>query len=558
MARDEQAGVDELSVPQAIAEGLGELGVRQFFGLMGDDTALIASYAAARGMTYCDARHENAAVAMATGYSRATGQLSVCVLSRGPGLTNALTAAVNANRGDASVLVIVGDTWAEQPMNSLALPDYKYIDLGGLAAACELPLFVPTSPQDVTLVLRDAAARARGQNTVLFALPREVMAASTTRQQLTEPQSKMAAACAARPEAVAVATAVLSNARRPLIVAGRGAWDAGAKQEIEALADRTGAILATSLRGKDMFRGYPYAVDLIGSFSHTLGRRLMDKADCVLAVGASLNRFSTVAGTALPSAPLIQIDKRRGNVGRNYWADVSLVGDCKLVVQQLLDSLPPGGQLDDSFHSESTAAAIAAWDPVGDYISGATSRTVDPRDIALELDRLLPAQRQVVTDVGNFFGFIPAHITVPDPSRFMLSSDFSAIGLGLGTALGAALARSDEPTVLFIGDGALLMSLGEIETVARHQPRLIIVVMNDGAYGAERHYLSLRNHSGSLATFPGTDFAEVATAWGIEAHAVQSIQDLRVLSSRLATPKGPILLDCRVNPTLVAPFLAGG
>lgn len=546
------------TVPEAVAAALVDLGARRFFGLMGDDTAAIAVHAAERGLAYVDARHENAAVAMAAAYSRTAGELGVCVLSRGPGLTNALTAVVNANRGDAAVLVIVGDTWARPPRNSVLLPDYKAIDLDALTAALDVTMFRPSGPESVTQTLADAAAAAAAGRTVLFALPRDLLAGETPSSRLPPLAAPERPRPAARRAAVTVAASVLAAAEHPVIVAGHGAWRSGARDELVELAARSGAALATSLRAKDMFAGHPLDVGLIGSFSAAPCRRALEKADCLLVVGAGLNRFSTASGAGLPEVPLIQVDLDRQHIGRTFWADVALVGDARTVVTQLLDALAGRDRAGSGFADGALAADIASYDPRSEYQDASTKWTCDPRALVLTLDRLLPRDRAVVTDVGNFFGLVPQHLTVPDPDRFMLSSDFSAIGLGFGSALGAAVARPGACTVLFIGDGGLLMSLGELESLARHQLPVVVVVVNDGGYGAERHYLGARQHSERLANSPSSDFAEFAAALGLEAHTVRSIDDLEALAPVLTAPSGPVLVDCRVSPDVIAPFLAGG
>lgn len=557
-----------VAVSEAVAQGLVDSGIDCFFGLMGDDTAAIAAALVARNVSYHDARHENGAVAMAAAYSSASGRLGACVISRGPGITNALTAVVNSSRGESSVLIVVGDTWVDQPLNTVALPDYKALDVSALAGAIGLPLFRPTGSRTVMQTLEDAIACARRGRTVVFAVPRdvasgEVPAADVQPHNRTGPVDRLAdgSSCEparARPEAVALAADVLAGASRPLVIAGRGAWRSGARAAIDALVDRVGAVVATTLGAKGMFSGHPYDVGLVGSFSHTAGRRLMEQADCLVVVGASLNRFSTVTGTALPAVPLIQIDRQRGQIGANHWADVGLVGDARAVVGQLLEVLDERDPSRKPFHAEQTRRELAAFEPSEDFEDEGTVHTLDPRTLLLELDAVLPADRSVVTDVGNFFGFVPPHVSAIGPDHFLLSSNFSAIGLGLSTALGVAVARPGSCTVAFVGDGGLLMSLGELESLARQQLPVVVVVMNDGSYGAERHFLRVRQLPDAVTVFPRTDFADIAAAWGMEARTVRSVAEVRALGPLLADVDGPVLLDCRVNSDVVAPFLSGG
>src|SRR5690606_4789802 len=128
--------------------------------------------------------------------------------------------------------------------------------------------------------------------------------------------------------------------------------------------------------------------------------------------------------------------------------------------------------------------------------------------LALELDRLLPEDRNVVYDVGNFMQIAP-YVSVPGLANVKYTADFASIGLGFGTALGFACGAPERPTVLFIGDGAFLMTMGELETVAREDIPLVIVLMNDCAYGAELHYLKERNMPTEKSKFPDIDYAPI-------------------------------------------------
>ena len=132
--------------------------------------------------------------------------------------------------------------------------------------------------------------------------------------------------------------------------------------------------------------------------------------------------------------------------------------------------------------------------------------------LGIELEKLLPADRNLVVDGGNFLGIVP-YLCVPDPSHFKMIGDFASIGLAFGAALGMAKARPEKPTVMVIGDGGFLMTMGELETVVREDlPLVVIVLMNDCAYGAELHFLKLRQHPVAKSVFPDVDFAPIAAA----------------------------------------------
>jgi len=340
-----------------------------------------------------------------------------------------------------------------------------------------------------------------------------------------------------------------------LIVAGLGAHRAGAKAELEQLADRIGALLVTSARGKDMFRGHPCNLGIVGSFSHSAARRMIDQADCVVVFGAGLNILTMSFGHSLPKVPLIQVDSDRGHIGRWHPADVAVVGDARLAAQALLEALPPGSNVDRPFRSDETLRFLSEFDIARDFEPANTARTVDPRGLGVALEKLLPANRNLVYDAGNFLGIVP-YLSVPGPGHFKLTSDFASIGLGFGTALGVAKARPDETTVLVIGDGGFLMTMGELETVVREDLPLVVVLMNDCAYGAELHFLKMRDLPVAKSVFPDVDYAPIAEAFGFQAATIRSLDDLQKLAPLLARPDGPLFLDCKLNAAIAAPFMS--
>lgn len=306
-------------------------------------------------------------------------------------------------------------------------------------------------------MLAEAVHAARRGTAAALLLPLDVQRAAIDPAGAAEPPAQAQApsrAPAARLQAIAAAASMLSHSRRPLFVAGLGAHRAGAKEAIEALAAHTGGVLATTLEARDMFRGNPWNLGIIGSFSHSAARQLIDQADCVVVFGASFNQRTTSGGEALPhAAPVIHVDLVRSHIGRWGPADLAVVGDAREVAQQLAAALPARPAADKPFHADAVRRKLAGFEMAGEFRPEHTARTVDPRVLALELDRLLPATRNLVYDSGNFLQILP-YLGTPGPGHIKHTSDFFSVGMGFGTAPGFARARPDEATVLVIGDGA--------------------------------------------------------------------------------------------------------
>ncbi len=549
-------------VYQILAEDLKAMGVETVFGLMSDDTAHFGVTLDAVGIKFLGARHENIAITMADGFAAATGRLAVACIGRGPALANGLHGATFASRTGNSLLLIYGEAALPAGPNNGAGPDYKGLDQVGVLKAAGIRTFTPTSAAAARRTLADAAAAARQGATVALLLPVNVQLASveiSTDDPAPAPVDALPIlrrpGRPARAQAIAAAAAVLASARKPLILAGYGAHKAGARDALIRLAEKTGALLATTAKGKDLFRGHPLNLGIIGSFSHSMARRMAAEADCILAFGAGLNVLTMSFGESLPDAPLIQVDAARASIGRWTTADVAVVGDAKLVAEQLLKAVAERAPAAKPFHAPDVRKILGGFDITKDFQPAETARTVDPRSLAVALNRLLPEMRNMVYDAGNFLGVVP-FFDVPDPAHFKMTNDFASIGLGFGAALGFARARPNVPTVLVIGDGGFLMTMGELETVVREDLPLVIVLMNDCAYGAELHFLRLRQLPVAKSIFPDVDFAPIAEALGYNAHTIRSLDQLAALAPLLRNPEGPIFLDCKINADVAAPFMS--
>lgn len=571
-----------LPVYEALAHDLRALDA-PVFGLMSDDTMLLASTLDALGVPFHAARHENSAIAMADGWASATGRLGLALIGRGPATANGLHGTISASRTGSKLLLMYGDAPIGIARRNEPGPDGKALNAEAVLSAAGIRTFVARSAAGARETLRLAIAHAQRGEAVALLLPVDVQttdvdgAADPVEALAGDPADSAASpAAAARiatealaaarrprqtgsasPASIAAAVALLQRSRRPLFVCGAGARSAEAREAIERLADRTGAVLATSLKAKDLFRGHPFHVGVIGSFSHSAGRRLMDQADCIVVFGASFNQRTTSAGAALAAgAPIIHVDRDRSHIGRWGPADVAVVGDAQAVAGQLLEALPERGAADKPFHSRENRLRLAQFEWVHEFRPEHTPRTVDPRALAVELDRLLPPDRNLVFDSGNFVQTLP-YFSTPGPEHLKLPWDFFSVGMAFGTALGFAKARPDATTVLVIGDGGLLMTLGELETAVREDVPLVVIVMNDCAYGAEMHYLRLENMPVAQAMFPDVDYAPVAEAFGFRTATIRTLDQLREAAPLLRSrDEGPVLLDCKINAAICGPYIA--
>ena len=175
-----------------------------------------------------------------------------------------------------------------------------------------------------------------------------------------------------------------------------------------------------------------------------------------------------------------------------------------------------------------------------------TDTEIDPRLLSRELDTLLPAQRIVAVDSGNFMGYPSAYLSVPDEFGFCMTQAYQSIGLGLATAIGAALAQPHRLPVAALGDGGALMGASELETVVRLGLPMVVVVYNDRGYGAEVHHFTGADHS--TVTFPDTDIAAIARGYGADGITVRRAADLAAVRFWLDSDHyRPLVIDAKIR-----------
>jgi len=401
---------------------------------------------------------------------------------------------------------------------------------------------VHTAASAVDDVVRAYGTCLRQRRTVVLNLPLDVQAAPC---ELPDPTPTVAPWGVPRADQASVAAlaALLDGAERPVFIAGRGARRAG--PDVAALAERCGALLATSAVANGLFAGDPWSLGISGGFATPLAAELITGADLVVAWGASLTMWTTRHGELIgPSATVVQVDDDPTALGAQRPVHLGIHGDVGATARDVLAAVAGGpGQ-----RTEEIAKRIAAegrWNDLP-LPSGGDGERIDPRVLSAELDGLLPAARTLSLDSGNFMGYPAAYLAVPDAAGFCFTQSFQSIGLGLATAMGAALARPDRVPVAALGDGGFLMGISELETAVRLGMGLLVVVYDDAGYGAEFHHFPDDDHG--TVRFPDTDLAAIAAGFGCAAATVRAPADLAVVREWLAGPRDrPLLLDAKVR-----------
>jgi thiamine pyrophosphate-dependent acetolactate synthase large subunit-like protein len=541
-----------MQVSEAIGGALADRGVDVFFGLVGSGNFTVTNALHAAGAVYYSARHEGGAVMMAYGYARTCGKIGVVSVHQGPGFTNTLTSLTEAAKSRTPLLVLAADTPAEALWSNFKIDQAALATTAG--AIAEHVRGTKTAAEDVVRSLRRTQVERRP---VVLNIPINVVEAFCADNSLAIPDGPVLEPPVPSERSAAEVADLLASSDRPVIVAGRGAALAGAREALEALGDQVGALLATSAVGHGLFAGHPYCVGIAGGFSSSLAVQLLSEADVVLAFGASLNHWTVRHGRLFsPSAKIVQVDLDEEAIGALHRVDVGVVGDAAQAAWAIVGELDQRDVRREGFRSKVPAREIATrrWrdEP---YEDRGTAEYIDPRTLTIALDDLLPMERTVATDSGHFLGYPSMYLAVPDQQGFVFPQAFQSVGLGLASGVGAAVARPDRLCVAAIGDGGALMALGELETAVRYSLPMVVVIYNDAAYGAEVHHFGPMGHPVDLTRFPDTDFAALARAAGAEGITVRGSGDLPPLKGWLERRDGPLVIDAKVNPDVRAEWL---
>lgn len=515
-----------MPIYEALAHAFAAEGVSTHFTLMGDGNMHWATAMKnLDGMSSYYARHEHCACAMAMGYFSATGEVGVASVTCGPGFTQIMTALAVASRNRVPLVVFAG----EVPMNAKWYS--QAIEQQPLAAAAGAHYIAAHSPQRMYQYVREAFHTARHERRpVVIGVPYDLQKQPMPDVGEYRPSSEVLPAAEAPPphaHQVAELAERLANAKCPIIIAGRGVMAAGAQAAVEALADASVALLATTLPARGMFDHHPFSIGISGGYARKIAREIGAQADLVVTFGASLSYYTVDGGNMYPKAKVAQVDLepiglRQGLKAADFYvrADAKLTAEA---VARLLRERAPKATI-----RTAELARRIREEPADDAEFPIAEGVLDPRAVIEELDRVLPKDFDSVSGSGHQSYF---HSTMRGrkPENYHAMRDFGAIGNGIAFAIGVAAARRNGKVVLFEGDGSLLMHVQELEMIQRHKLKLLICVLNDGAYGSEIHKLRAEGIDDSGSVFGRTDLASIAQGFGLRGATVTELSQLKPL-----------------------------
>jgi len=522
------------------------------FALLGDGNMHWAASLTDLGVRGIYARHEHAACAMATMYARATGKVGVASVTCGPGLTQIMTALTTAAQARIPLVVFAG----ESPLHAGFYN--QHVDQRPLVVGTGAHYIMAHSLQRMTDYVQEAFFVARTERRpVVLGVPLDAQKQMLPKSYSYQPSSSViprTGRMVANTADVDQVVDVIGKSQRVVVVAGLGALHSGAQADCEALADACGGMLATTLPTRGMFDHHPFGIGISGGYARETGRRLMQEADLLIAVGASLAHFTTDGGKLYREARKVQIDTQPVGLkhGRQA-ADIYLRADAREGVRAIIERLAKS-RSQQSWRSDALAREIAEG-PADGTAFPPQPDVIDPRDAVAAIDRVVPKDWEIINSSGHC-AYFTAQLRGRKPENFNVIREFGAIGNGLSYAIGAAAGKPDRTIVLLDGDGSLLMHVQELETVRRHGLKLLICVLNDGAYGSEIHKMHSDGISAEGATFGRGDLAAVARGFGLRGRTINSgDQFAAAFEEFLKAGPGGELWDIHIADNVTTPVM---
>ncbi|MFE2656277.1 MULTISPECIES: sulfoacetaldehyde acetyltransferase [unclassified Brevibacterium] len=535
----------KITSSEAFVETMVANGVTDVFGIMGSAFMDAMDIFAPAGIDFVPVVHEQGAAHMADGYARASGRHGVVIGQNGPGISNCVTAIAAAFWAHSPVVIVT----PEAGTNS--------IGLGGFQEANQLPMFQEftkyqghvTNPARMAEFTARCFDRAQSEiGPTQLNIPRDYFYGEAAPDI---PQPQRIDRGAGGEQSLNDAAELLAQAKNPVIISGGGVVMADGVEECIALAERLGAPVVNSYQHNDSFpASHPLWAGPLGYQGSKAGMTLLNQADVVLALGTRLGPFGTLPQYQFEywptEAKIIQVDADHKMLGLVKKIDVGICGDAKAVATELLGRLNEKTVASDATKDERAnliRAEKEAWEAeldswthekdefsldVIDEAEKEEGNWLHPRQVLRELEKAMPADVMVSTDIGNINSVAHSYLRFERPRSFFAPMSFGNCGYALPTIIGAKRAAPERPAIAYAGDGAWAMSMVEVLTAVRHDIPVTAVVFRNRQWGAEKknqvEFYGRRFIAGELDN--GESFAAMAESMGADGIVVDRLEDV--------------------------------
>ncbi|KVH29844.1 sulfoacetaldehyde acetyltransferase [Burkholderia cepacia] len=546
--RASTSGPQDMTPSEAFVETLAANGVTDMFGIMGSAFMDAMDIFAPAGIRLIPVVHEQGAGHMADGYARVSGRHGVVIGQNGPGISNCVTAIAAAYWAHSPVVIVTPEAGT------------MGIGLGGFQEANQLPMFQeftkyqghvthPARMAEFTARCFDRAQAEMGPTQLN--IPRDYFYGKV---KVEIPQPRRLDRGAGGEQSLDEAAALIAQAKFPVIISGGGVVMADAIEECKALAERLGAPVVNSYLHNDSFpANHPLWCGPLGYQGSKAAMKLLSRADVVIALGSRLGPFGTLPQHGMDywpkDAKIIQIDADHKMLGLVKKISVGICGDAKAAAIALTQRLAGRTLACDGSRgdrADQIATEKAAWEKeLDDWTHERDAYSLDmieeqkhekpfsggqylhPRQVLRELEKAMPEDVMVSTDIGNINSVANSYLRFNKPRSFFAAMSWGNCGYAFPTIIGAKVAAPHRPAVSYAGDGAWGMSLMETMTCVRHNIPVTAVVFHNRQWGAEKkNQVDFYNRRFVAGELDNQSFAAIARAMGAEGITVDRLEDV--------------------------------
>ncbi len=529
---------------QIVCESLLREGGEVMFGMLGG--AILPLYDALPQypkLRHILVRHEQGAAHAADGYARATGKVGVCLATSGPGAANLVTGIANAHLDSSPIVAITGQV--ARPF--IGKDAFQEVDITGITLPITKHNYLVLEASSLARTIKEAfyLARTGRPGPVLIDIPRDVFIEEAEfhyPSRVNLPGYKPT--LQGHPTQIKKAAKLINEARQPAIIAGRGVIISRAYTELKELAEKAQIPVITTLLGiGDFPESHPLSFGMLGMHGMAYANMAIHAADVIIAIGMRFDDRATarVSGFA-PNARIIHIDIDPAEIGKNVRVDVPIVGDVKVVLEELNKLVAPAQHLEwvrqlDDWRKEHPSTVIRE------------SENLLPQFVVRQIYEVTKGEATIVTGVGQNQMWAAQHYWYDKPNRLISSGGLGTMGFGLPAAMGAKVGCPDSTVWLIDGDGSFQMTIQELATLVQDNIAVKIAIINNGYLGMPRQWQELFYEKRYVATpLSGPDYVKLSEAYGIPALKVKHKEEVvPALEQAMAEP-GPFLIDFIVEP----------
>ncbi|NJN66571.1 MAG: biosynthetic-type acetolactate synthase large subunit [Chloroflexaceae bacterium] len=542
---------EKLTGAQIMCEALIREGVEVMFGIPGGTIMpfYYAMYDYQDQLRHILCRHEQGAGHAADGYARASGKVGVCIGTSGPGSTNLVTAIANAYMDSTPIVAVTG-----QVATSLIGRDaFQETDVTGITMPITKHNYLVKDIEELPRVFKEAFYIASTGRTgpVLIDIAKDVQQSSTVPNWNVElnlpgyhPDRTF------DHEEIRDAIALLTEAKKPLMIIGNGVLMSGATEEVRQFAEHMGVPVVTTLHGIGGFpEDHPLSLGMPGMHGWVHVNRAIQECDVLFNVGSRFDdRVTGKMSTFAPNARIIHVDIDESEIGKNIRTDIGIVGDARAVLQEMLKEMP---QRDTHEWVEYIRQMQEKHQPKQHYMQRPPEASLMPYDVFTTLSRIINERGnyRVVADVGQHQMWTAQLIDWHKPRTHFSSGGLGTMGFGLPTGMGVAVAKPNDTVWVIAGDGGFQMTNQELQTIVQEGIKNIkVAIINNGYLGMVRQWQELfenKRYSGTPLSCP--DFPRLAEAYGIRGLAVDQASAVEDAINSAYEHDGPMVIDFRVE-----------